>query len=942
DDESVSNVKADKIYSGILSNSNESLRLFNPNCSLVDEVVANPSWPFGDSSSRKTMERKADFNWQTTSIVNGTPRAENSAEQVIYSSGGGGGGGSTYTPTIVETITYCSQENLVSPTHQGIIINEIAWMGDSESSSNEWIELRNISEEDVSLHNWQLLSLDNKIKIVFDENDLILKGGYYLLERTDDNSVLNVSANKIYSGALSNNDESLRLFDSSCSLIDEVIANPDWEKGNNEDKNTMQRNDDLTWGESQGSPGENNSIPIVEETVNSLLVISEIQTSGQEYVELFNQGSENIDLCPDEDNCYYLSYYPLSLDEEGNQKYSWDNPYYHWKFPQDSVIPQGGYYLINIFGSFDADMIALTKEGKPYSSQIVTDGSFAISKGGEKIDAVGVRIGEIDPIVKEGTATNIISNEKKSLGRKWVDQKYKDTDNNFEDFELQNPSPGEYSNQIPPKIENINISLEDNYRNSLVLSWNTPEDIDSDLEEIEYKIYYSLNQNIDENNLVEFSDYNSFEVIKEEGINKAILRNLYYNKEYYFAIKSFDKEGNESLLSNQFSFSTPAPNHQISVINGNSQNNNLFDYIGLNGEWSQESLNLIIESNYDAIILMSPALIDDSGIVYMSQSFGGGHRSVKAFRENNEVLWSYNCDNNCNLTSLSDDGTIYIIDTYSIKALTPSGKLKWRKDGLEEINGLSSVDSQGRFYFISGKKVYAAEDKGSEVQVDQVFESGTGINNIVIDKNDNIYLSSENLLIKAKFGLGKIGEYAFSSEKSEDYIGEISGKPYIYKINLTSNNEVIVNLRNYYYETANTLPMTCLFQENLGEPIWSKVGYKEPLAIGESQMFFWRYENYKMRLYGIDLSNGEVSWYKEWDTHGYALPINYIVSDKSNNVYFLLGSKLIGYNTNNITSNNPEEDVIAQISLGISSYAISPGKNKLIFSYQKKITSLSY
>ncbi|MDD4662103.1 MAG: lamin tail domain-containing protein, partial [Candidatus Pacebacteria bacterium] len=79
DNEAVPLASADKIYTGILGNTSESLRLFNGECALVDEVVSEGDWPFGDNTLKKSMERKPDLSWQTYSGDSfGTPKASNS------------------------------------------------------------------------------------------------------------------------------------------------------------------------------------------------------------------------------------------------------------------------------------------------------------------------------------------------------------------------------------------------------------------------------------------------------------------------------------------------------------------------------------------------------------------------------------------------------------------------------------------------------------------------------------------------------------------------------------------------------------------------------------------------------------------------------------------------------------------------------------------------
>lgn len=71
-------VSAEAFYSGILSNSNEGLRLFDKDCNLIDGVLADKNWPGGDNTTKKTMERDMIGLWQTSLVVDGTLGRENS------------------------------------------------------------------------------------------------------------------------------------------------------------------------------------------------------------------------------------------------------------------------------------------------------------------------------------------------------------------------------------------------------------------------------------------------------------------------------------------------------------------------------------------------------------------------------------------------------------------------------------------------------------------------------------------------------------------------------------------------------------------------------------------------------------------------------------------------------------------------------------------------
>jgi len=124
-------------------------------------------------------------------------------------------------------------------------------MGTSVSDTDEWIELYNDGTEEVSLSGWTITSSGTAPNITLTGS--IAAGGYYLLERTDDATVPDIQADKVYTGALSNDGSTLTLTDSSGAAIDTVVGGTDWKNigGNNSTKATPQRNGSL-W--STGTP----------------------------------------------------------------------------------------------------------------------------------------------------------------------------------------------------------------------------------------------------------------------------------------------------------------------------------------------------------------------------------------------------------------------------------------------------------------------------------------------------------------------------------------------------------------------------------------------------------------------------------------------------------------------------------------------------------------
>jgi uncharacterized protein YdeI (BOF family) len=103
-----------------------------------------------------------------------------------------------------------------------LVINEVAWAGTAASSNDEWIELYNASDMPVDLTGWQLRAADGTPSISL--HGVLSPGGFLLLERTDDDTVRDVPADLIYSGALNNQGEQLWLLDNQGQVVDSANA----------------------------------------------------------------------------------------------------------------------------------------------------------------------------------------------------------------------------------------------------------------------------------------------------------------------------------------------------------------------------------------------------------------------------------------------------------------------------------------------------------------------------------------------------------------------------------------------------------------------------------------------------------------------------------------------------------------------------------------------
>ncbi|MEX2436657.1 MAG: lamin tail domain-containing protein, partial [Candidatus Paceibacterota bacterium] len=159
-----------------------------------------------------------------------------------------------------EVISNCSFSSNSNLKKGDILINEVAWMGTQNSPSDEWMELKNISDQSINVDGYKVIGERNQINIVLP--NISLESGEFLLLERKEGSVPHIDSDLIYTGVLRNSDEGIRVFDPGCNLIDEVFADPDWLAGDNSSKKTMERQANLSWQTSffeGGTPKEDSS-----------------------------------------------------------------------------------------------------------------------------------------------------------------------------------------------------------------------------------------------------------------------------------------------------------------------------------------------------------------------------------------------------------------------------------------------------------------------------------------------------------------------------------------------------------------------------------------------------------------------------------------------------------------------------------------------------------
>jgi len=151
--------------------------------------------------------------------------------------------------------------HIAHATEPPVLINEVAWMGTIISANAEWLELKNNTAEDIDVTGWRLEAGDGSPKINLEGT--VEANGFFVLERTSDDTLPQITAKQIYTGALSNSGEWLKLYDQESNLIDEINGADGWPGGDNATKQTMEKTAAGLWQTSQeigGSAGAENSV----------------------------------------------------------------------------------------------------------------------------------------------------------------------------------------------------------------------------------------------------------------------------------------------------------------------------------------------------------------------------------------------------------------------------------------------------------------------------------------------------------------------------------------------------------------------------------------------------------------------------------------------------------------------------------------------------------
>ncbi|OGM01841.1 hypothetical protein A2115_00605 [Candidatus Woesebacteria bacterium GWA1_41_8] len=337
----------------------------------------------------------------------------------------------------------------VSPTYifsatSSVVINEVAWSGTTASDSDEWIELYNPTASAIDITGWTLTATDGAPAITL--SGTVPAEGYFLLERSDDNTIKDIAADQIYTGALGNGGESLELKNASSVVVDTVNTDGDvWSAGTSSPVQSMERVDpladdsDSNWATNDGvtingtdagdnvvlgTPKAANSAissnptpteeltptptdeptptPTGEPSATLSVVVNEVAWGGttfsadDEWIELYNTTSSSVDLTD-------------------------------WTLKATDGTPD-----ITLAGSIPANGYFLLERGDDAISDVVADQIYsgALGNGGESLELRNSNSDLVDTANNDGgTWPAGDSGERKSMER--VDPLLSDTDENW-------------------------------------------------------------------------------------------------------------------------------------------------------------------------------------------------------------------------------------------------------------------------------------------------------------------------------------------------------------------------------------------------------------------------------------------------------------------------------------------------------------------------------
>ena len=829
-DDSVPEARADKIYSGTLNNENEALYIFNKDCQLEDEVLVSPGWPAGDNFSKRTMERRQDFGWQTSANAGGTPKTGNSGGYIANA----GGAAPPPPPPPPPPSPF--------PIYPKILISEIQ----ISPSEKRFIELYNPSNENLNLTDWYIqrktetgifwVSLVSSTQF---EGKAVNPHGHFLItSSTEADILLNLTLTENNSLILKNPDrEIVDLIGWGNAQDFEIATTTSPEQGkslgrkwstttenyldtdNNQNDFEIQTPTPKSQNQSptpEPEPDPEPEEPLLTVVINEIAWMGTNATdSSDEWIELYNNSSSTIDL-----NNWRLTW------SHGTTS---NTTAFSIETASTTIISGHGFYLMertdnNTISDISADLI--------YTGVLGNDGEKLELKdsNGQLIDMVDCSSGWFSG----SSSPNYISMERinpNSTGtsaENWANNNLIVRNGTDAQENLINGTPkaqnSAYQSLPPNPISDLALDSQNSSNNKAVLIWSSSTDPDTLSENLSYKIYYSREGTITEDNLTASTTFSA-----TTSATAIAILDLYYNSAYYFGLKVFDGQ-NYSSLSNIVSRSVPSAliDSSWTMFRGNLQRNSQSDYSGPSSAptiiWVYDEEN--DPAHPDNNPLYTSPIIRPEGTVFSSAIFPASKQGV---------------------LTLNPDGS-----KKSFQEITIDKPLVLQPDGSALADEGKTKNEQGDVYLAEGDVLKKADGQGNIVW-QRSFEF------------ENPYSCSTSTPAATLPAIGENGIiYVAVRNNSCNQNGD--GVDYLYL--LSSENETL--------------------------EIVSLSGYRSSLlsvsSNGNAYIFYLIYGNWPPRLYLAAISSaGEFLWRKQIFTNYNVWSPSPVLIDNQENLYFVVG-----------------------------------------------------
>lgn len=197
-----------------------------------------------------------------------------------------------------------------------VVINEIAWAGTHQEQPNdEWLELFNNSFSSVDISKWRILLNGQELKIAKHNKQIIAPFGYYLLERSDDDTIKQITADAIFSGSIKNNGVKIELFNAAEEKVDQVDCSAGWFAGDDIKYRSMERIDSLQRGDDPDNWQSNQGIREDGRSYNGAPIHGSPKRANFGFIALNYRQEDDLVTLTQANNPYVLQYYEIPADK---------------------------------------------------------------------------------------------------------------------------------------------------------------------------------------------------------------------------------------------------------------------------------------------------------------------------------------------------------------------------------------------------------------------------------------------------------------------------------------------------------------------------------------------------------------------------------------------------------------------------------------------------